>query len=134
MNSSKLALLYHLAHTETLGALEVLMKKSFSLRAYTLSREGNRQAIRYFDIKDIGKLMNFLWFLKKRSVYHAVSFVDNLLEADIEAGLSLIDAVLFDEIDDFYKALRIAKRAGVNIPREVVEGIQEYMNCTCMKQ
>lgn len=134
MNSGKLALLYHLAHTETLGALEVLTKKSFSLRAYTLSGEGKRQAIRYFDIKDIGKLMNFLWLLKRRSVYHAVSFVDNLLKADIEAGLSLVDAVLFDEVDGFYKALRIAKRAGVIIPKIVVEGIQEYMNPTCIKQ
>ncbi|MEM4575782.1 MAG: type I-A CRISPR-associated protein Cas8a2/Csa4 [Archaeoglobaceae archaeon] len=128
MSNSKLALLYHLAHTETLGALEVLTKKSFSLKAYTLNREGNNQAVRYFDTQNIGKLMNFLWMLKRKSVYHAIKFIDDLLRVDSEAGLSFVDAVLFDEVDGFYKALRIAKRSGVNVPRKVVEGIQEYIN------
>ncbi len=128
MSNSKLALLYHLTHTESLGALEVLTKKSFSLRVYTLNREKKNQSIRYFDTQNIGKLMNFLWLLKRKSVYHAIKFVDELLKLDSEAGLSLVDAVLFDEVDGFYKALRIAKRSGVTISRKVVEGIQEYIN------
>lgn len=128
MSNSKLALLYHLAHTESLGALEVLTKKSFSLRTYTLIKEGNRQAIRYFDSQNIGKLMNFLWFLKRRDIYRAIKFVDDLLKIDCEAGLSLVDAVLFDEVDNFYKALRIAKRSKISIPKEVIEGIHEYIN------
>ncbi len=129
MSNSKLALLYHLAHTETLGALEVLTKKSFSLKAYTLNKEKNNQTIRYFDTQNIGKLMKFLWMLKRKSVYHAIKFIDDLLlRVDSEAGLSFVDAVLFDEVDGFYKALRIAKRSKVNVPRKVVEGIQEYIN------
>jgi len=130
LSNSRLALFYHLLHTESLGAVEAITKKSLLVRAYTLERDGNNQAIRSYGEEDIGKLIDFLWELKKRSTYHTVMFFDTLLRKESEAVLSIVDAVLNNRPEGLYLGLRIAKRAGITPPQSVVEGMEAYVDET----
>ncbi|AMM53708.1 type I-A CRISPR-associated protein Cas8a2/Csa4 [Pyrococcus kukulkanii] len=126
----RLALLYHLLHTESLGALEVLTSKEFVIRSYTLEKAGNNQAIRSFGEENIGKLMDFLWKLKAKSTYHTVRFLDSLLRKDSDAALTLVDAVLNDRPEGLYMALRVARRSGVVSSRSVIEGMEAFIDET----
>ncbi|ASJ12046.1 type I-A CRISPR-associated protein Cas8a2/Csa4 [Thermococcus thioreducens] len=130
LSNRRLALLYHLLHTESLGAIETVTRKSLIMRSYTLERDGNNQAIRSYGEEDIGKLMDFLWELKRRSTYYTVRFFDALLRKESEAVIAIIDAVLNDRPEGLYQGLRIAKRAGITPTQSVVEGMEAFMDET----
>ena len=91
LTNRRLALLYHLLHSESLGALEVLTERQFVIRSYTLEKAGNNQAVRSFGEEEVGKLMNFLWRLKRADFYHAVRFIDRLLREVTGADSSCPD-------------------------------------------
>lgn len=130
LSNRRLALLYHLLHTESPGAIETVMGKSIILRSYTLEvdKTTNNQAIRSYGEENIGKLMDFLWELKRRSTYHAVRFLDSLLRKESDAVLAIVDAVLNDRPEGLYLGLRTARRAGITPPRSVVEGMEAFMD------
>ncbi|MBP1912221.1 type I-A CRISPR-associated protein Cas8a2/Csa4 [Thermococcus stetteri] len=130
LSNHQLALLYHLLHTESVGALETVMRKSLVMRSYTLERDGKNQAIRSYGEEDIGKLMDFLWELKRRSTYHTVRFFDTLLRKESEAVIAIIDSVLNRRPEGLYYGLRIAKRAGITPPQSVVEGMEAFIDET----
>jgi len=130
LSNSRLALFYHLLHTESLGAIETITKKSLLIRSYTLERDGNNQAIRSYGEEDIGKLMDFFWELKRRSTYHTVRFFDALLRKESEAVLAIIDAVINDRPEGLYLGLRIAKRTGITPPQSVVKGMEAFVDET----
>lgn len=130
LSNSRLALFYHFLHTESPGAIETVTRKSLLIRSYTLERDGNNQAIRSYGEEDIGKLMDFLWELKRRSTYRTVMFFDALLRKESEAVMTFIDAVLNDRPEGFYQGLRMAKRAGITPPQSVVEGVEAFIDET----
>ena len=128
LSNPRLALFYHILHTESLGAIETVMKRPLLVRSYTLEREGNNQAIRSYGEEDVGKLMDFLWELKRRSTYHTVRFFDALLKKESEAILAVIDAVINDRPEGLYQGLRIAKRVGITPPQSIVEGMEAFID------
>lgn len=130
LSNPRLALFYHILHTESLGAVEEVTRKFLLVRSYTLERDGNNQAIRSYGEEDLGKLMDFLWELKKRSTYHTVRFFDALLRKESEAVLAVIDAVINGRPEGLYQGLRIAKRAGITPPQSVVEGMEAFIDET----
>ncbi|AAL80761.1 type I-A CRISPR-associated protein Cas8a2/Csa4 [Pyrococcus furiosus DSM 3638] len=123
----RLALLYHLLHSESLGALELFTEKEFVIHSYTLERSGNNQAIRSFEEEEIGKLMDFLWKLKRRDFYHAIKFIDDLLKKATEGALALIDAIMNERLEGFYTALKLGKKAGVVSSREIVAALEDII-------
>ncbi|CAI1491849.1 CRISPR-associated protein Cas8a2/Csa4 [Thermococcus nautili] len=130
LSNHRLALLYHLLHTESPGAIETVTRKSIILRSYTLERDGKNQAIRSYGEEDVAKLVDFLWELKRRSTYHAVRFLDVLLRKESDAVLAIVDAVLNDRLEGLYLGLRAARRAGITPPRSVVEGMEAFIDET----
>ena len=130
LSNRRLALLHHLLHTESLGALETITQKFLVIRSYTLERDGNNQAIRSYGEEDIGKLMDFLWELKRRSTYYTVRFFNELLRKESEAAIAIIDAVLNSRPEGLYSGLRMAKRVGINPPQSVVEGMEAFIDET----
>ena len=132
LSNRRLALFYHLLHTESLGAIETITRKSLVMRSYTLwlDESTHNQAIRSYGEKDIGKLMDFLWELKRRSTYHTVRFFDALLRKESEAVIAIIDAVLNHRPEGLYCGLRMARRAGIIPPQSVVEGMEAFIDET----
>ncbi len=124
----RLALLYHLLHSESLGALEVLTEKEFTIRSYTLEKAGNNQAVRSFGEEEVGKLMDFLWHLKKEDFYHAVRFLDSLLRNVPEGALAIVDAVLNERPEGFYHALKLAKRSKIVPSPRLVSAMEGFIN------
>ena len=122
------ALLYHITHTESLGALEVLTGKRFTLLAYTLEKAGNNQAIRSYNEEDISKLIEFLWRLKAENPYYAVRFIDNLLRNDLEFSTAFIEGILYDKPDGIYTAIRGMQRSGKKVPQDVISAIQRWLD------
>jgi len=120
--NKKLALLYHLTHTESISALEIITKKHFSIVSYTLEKVGNNQAIRSFGEYDLSKLMDFLWYLKATDFYNAVQFIDNILKNDLEISLNFIDGILYDNLDAIYLAIRKLKK----VPFPIIKAIIRY--------
>ncbi len=121
----KTALLYHIAHTESIGALETILKKRFMVVAYTLERIGNNQAVRAFGEYDISKLMDFLCYLKKENPYHAIRFVDTILYSELEISVAFIDSVLYDDVNLMYNSIRGLKR---KINSYIIKAIQKWFN------
>ena len=129
LSNRRLALLYHLLHTESPGAIETVTRKSLILRSYTLEvdKTTNNQAIRSYGEEDVAKLVDFLWELKRRSTYHTVRFFDTLLRKESDAVLVIIDAVLNNQPEGLYLGIRIARRVSVIPPNSVVEGIEKFV-------
>ncbi|AEC52731.1 hypothetical protein PNA2_1816 [Pyrococcus sp. NA2] len=127
LTNRRLALLYHLLHSESLGALEVLAGKKFVIRSYTLEKIGKNQAIRSFGEEEIGKLMDFLWHLKKEDLYHTIAFIDDLLVKVPESALALIDAVMNERLESFYLAFKLGERAGVRPSRKIVASVIKFI-------
>ncbi len=123
----KPALLYHIAHTESIGALEAILNKQFTVVAYTLERISNNQAVRAFGEYDISKLMDFLWYLKKENPYHAIRFVDAILRSELEISIAFIDAILYDDLGSVYNAIRGLKK---KINPLVIKTIQNLFRIT----
>jgi len=119
----KTALLYHIAHTESIGALETILNKQFTVVAYTLERISNNQAVRAFGKYDISKLMYFLWYLKKENPYHAIRFIDTILHSELEISIAFIDAILYDDPSSAYNAIRGLKK---KINPLVIKTIQNW--------
>ncbi|NJE01772.1 type I-A CRISPR-associated protein Cas8a2/Csa4 [Thermococcus sp. JdF3] len=132
LSNRRLALLYHLLHTESIGAIETITRKPFVIRSYTLEldRSTNNQAIRTYGEEDVGKLMDFLWELKRRSTYRAIRFFDALLRKESEAVLTMIDAVLNSRPEGLYQGLRAGKRAGITPHAVIIEGIGAFIDET----
>ena len=122
--NKKLALLYHLTHTESISALEIVTKKNFSVVSYTLENVDNNQAIRSFGEYDLSKLMDFLWYLKATDFYNTIQFVDNILRGDLEVSLTFIDGILYDDLDAVYSAIR--KLKSVRISPLIIQSILEW--------
>lgn len=123
----KPALLYHIAHTESIGVLETILNKQFTVVAYTLERISNNQAVRAFGEYDISKLMDFLWYLKKENPYHAIRFVDAILRSELEISIAFIDAILYDDLGSVYNAIRGLKK---KINPLVIKTIQNLFRIT----
>jgi len=121
----KTTLLYHMAHTESIGALETILKKQFTVVAYTLERIGNNQAVRAFGEYDISKLMDFLWYLKKENPYYSIQFVDTLLHSGTEVSIAFVDAILYDDFDSIYNVFRKLK---INVNPSIIKAIQGWFN------
>lgn len=121
----KTALLYHIAHTESIGALESILKRQFMVVAYTLERISNNQAVRAFGEYDISKLMDFLWYLKKENPYHAIRFIDTILRSELEISIAFIDAILYDDLSSAYNAIRGLKK---RINPLVIKTIQNWFS------
>lgn len=121
LTNSKVALFYHLTHTETLGALETITKKKFTLAMYTLEKIGNNQAVRSFGELNIANLMDFLWRFKSTNPYYALRFVDALKD-DIELALEFIDGILYEDPDAVYLAIRGLKRKNPKVVRPELIG------------
>ncbi|WP_456472599.1 type I-A CRISPR-associated protein Cas8a2/Csa4 [Methanocaldococcus sp.] len=122
--NKKLALLYHLTHAESIGALEIITKKNFSVIGYTLEKINNNQAVRSYGEYDLSKLMDFLWNLKSIDFYNTIKFVDTILKSDIEVSTTLIDGILYDDLDAIYSAIRELKI--VRIPPSIIQSILEW--------
>lgn len=128
LTNSRVALLYHLTHTETLGALETITKKQFTLITYTLERVGNNQAARSFGELDIAKLMDFLWNFKSANPYYALRFVDALKD-DLELTLEFVDGILNEDADAVYLAIRGLQRKNPKVVRpELMEAIARWLD------
>ena len=123
----KPALLYHIAHTESIGVLETILNKQFTVVAYTLERISNNQAVRAFGEYDISKLMDFLWYLKKENPYHAIRFVDAILRSELEISIAFFDAILYDDLGSVYNAIRGLKK---KINPLVIKTIQNLFRIT----
>ncbi len=119
----KPALLYHIAHTESIGALETILNKQFTVVAYTLERIGNNQAVRAFGKYDISKLMDFLWYLKKENPHQAIQFVDTILRSEIEIPIAFIDAILYDDMSSVYNVFR---RLNGKINHQIIKMIHDW--------
>ncbi|MEM2637076.1 MAG: type I-A CRISPR-associated protein Cas8a2/Csa4 [Candidatus Korarchaeota archaeon] len=133
MIHGKLALLYHLTHTESLTILEVLTRKCFMLKSYTIASEKKAPSIRDFKTESIGKLMDFIGKMKKRSLISTMKFIDDMLETlasrekEIEPALAFVDAILYDRPENFYYTLRSMKRHKLNVDQRIVEVICEHI-------
>lgn len=127
LTNRRLALLYHLLHSESLGALELFSEKEFVIRSYTLEKSENNQAVRSFGEEEIGRLMDFLYELKRRDFYHAVRFIEDLLRKTTEGALALVDAVMNKRPEGFYAALKLGKKGGVIPSLELVEALEEIV-------
>ncbi len=122
--NKKLALLYHLAHTESISALEIVTKKHFSVVSYTLENVDNNQAIRSFGEYDLSKLMDFLWYLKATDFYNTIQFIDMILRSNIEVSITFIDGILYDDLDAIYSAIRELK--SIRIPPPIIQSILKW--------
>ncbi len=130
LTNRRLALFYHLLHSESLGALEVLTERGFVIRSYTLEKSGNNQAVRSFGEEEIGQLMDFLWRLKRTDFYHTVRFVEGLLTKATEGALALVDAVMNKRPEGFYMAFKLGKRAGIIPSQRIVEAVEGFIGET----
>lgn len=130
--NKKIALLYYLSHLESLGAIETIINKHFSVINYTLENINNKQAIRSFSKYELSKLMDFLWNLKKDAPLQAIKFLDRIIigkktDKNIELGnaLDFIDGILYDNLESIYNCIRSIKE---KIPLKIINSILEWFN------
>ncbi|ASJ08818.1 type I-A CRISPR-associated protein Cas8a2/Csa4 [Thermococcus siculi] len=130
LTNRRLALLYHLLHSESIGALEAFTKREFMIRSYTLEKSGNNQAVRSFGEEEIGRLMDFLYELKRRDFYHTVRFIEGLLRETTEGALAMIDAIMNERPEGFYTAINLGWKKGVIPSQEIITTLGEIINET----
>ncbi|WP_367884133.1 hypothetical protein [Thermococcus sp. JCM 11816] len=97
------------------------------IRSYTLEKSGNNQAVRSFGEEEIGKLIDFLWKLKRRDFFHTLRFIEGLLKGTTEGALALVDAVMNKRPEGFYAALKLGKKGGGIPSLEIVAALEEII-------
>lgn len=126
--NKKLAMLYYLAHVESIGVLETVMGKPITTLSYTVEQSGNTKAIRSFGEYDVSRLMDFLSRLKRVDPFHTVLLIEQLTGHDLEFALAFVDGILYNDLDCIYNAIRGLRRNKVKIQPKVTNAILNWFS------